>query len=308
MSAEAAPDAVDPPRGGGGLSAFPGSPDGARAPEEVSLAEIDRNLQELRALTVGLDSFGDERTAAPQREVDHPGDEGLACRVTIDRPDQADVELHEIWLKLEDVTEAREPGAGVVDRGPDGRPESIDRSTERVVVGDRHVLGDFQDDRCRRLTQQVGQPVAVEHQVGRHVQAEEHAGRQLARGGERRREGRGFELEPKPDGRGIREVTIRPRAVGEASQGLVADGRIRGQIHDRLEDGMKGTLRDRALDELARGQRLDHAPVTGLERVETGANSSVTRLLANVLQEMYDHGLIEAHQRYMGESEFGCRL
>ena len=82
-----------------------------RPAEQIALAQSDADRSERVALGDRLDAFGDERTARLEREIDETGDEGLSGIVAVDRPDEVDVELHELGLQLDDVAEAREPGA-----------------------------------------------------------------------------------------------------------------------------------------------------------------------------------------------------
>jgi hypothetical protein len=79
---------------GGERSAAAPHLDGSGAPEEVSLAEVDAEGGERAGLLGGLDPFGDQAAARGAREVAHADDHGLASRVSVNPPDEADVELH----------------------------------------------------------------------------------------------------------------------------------------------------------------------------------------------------------------------
>ena len=61
-----------------------------------------------------------------------------------------DVDLDDVGCELEDVPQAREPGAGVVDRDPGAhRTQPRQGPVELVVVVDLLVLGDLHDDATR---------------------------------------------------------------------------------------------------------------------------------------------------------------
>ena len=65
----------------------------------------------------------------------------------VDAGRDADVQLDEIGRQLEDVPEACEPGTGIIDGDPDAQlTQPLKRNTELVVVLDRLVLGEFDDD------------------------------------------------------------------------------------------------------------------------------------------------------------------
>src|SRR4051812_27607625 len=88
---------------------------GFGSPEEESLAEFDVELAKHLQLSVTLDALGDETAARRPAEVTQAGDQGLAGGVDVEAGDPRPVELHELRLELEDVAEAGESGAGIVD-------------------------------------------------------------------------------------------------------------------------------------------------------------------------------------------------
>jgi hypothetical protein len=76
------------------------------------------------------------------------GDQRLGQRppVGVDVPYQLDVELDDVGLKAPDVSQAGEPGAGVVDRELDACSTPFRKcASQRVVVIDPGVLGDLDD-------------------------------------------------------------------------------------------------------------------------------------------------------------------
>ena len=138
---------------------------GARSTEEVALAELDLQRTELVALASGLDPLGDQHAAALSSEVDDPRDERLADIVVIDVADEPDVELHEIGSQLEDVAEAGEARAGVINRDPDLWANACDRRSKGGVVLDRDVLRHLEHRRATGLAQAALQTTTLEEEV-----------------------------------------------------------------------------------------------------------------------------------------------
>src|SRR3954470_6457130 len=91
----------------------------ARPGQVEALAERDVEVDQRLQLLVALDPLGDHRRAALLRERDQAGRQRLARAVVVDRVDQRAVELDEVGVEPEDVAQAREAGAGVVDRQAD---------------------------------------------------------------------------------------------------------------------------------------------------------------------------------------------
>ena len=85
----------------------------------VALAVGDPEGTEGGELVRGLDAFGDDHGADLAGETDEGGGEGPPGRIGVDAPDQTDVELDDVGPEVEDVAEAGETGARVVDREPD---------------------------------------------------------------------------------------------------------------------------------------------------------------------------------------------
>src|SRR5690606_10195515 len=92
-------------------------------------------------------------------EVDQCPTEGGAGRAGGDALGERDVELDDVRGELDDVLQAREPGAGVVDRdqgaGPTQAPQGL---LEQVVVVDHGVLGDLDDQAPVGALDQVEEP------------------------------------------------------------------------------------------------------------------------------------------------------
>src|SRR5664280_1686688 len=86
--------------------------------EEIPLDELDAQSTKRLRFGLGLHALGDQHGSGEGGEVAEPGGERLACRIPVDAPDDADVQLHDVGLQLEDVAEAGEAGTGVVDRDP----------------------------------------------------------------------------------------------------------------------------------------------------------------------------------------------
>ena len=71
-----------------------------------------------------LDPFSNQADLAFHREVGHPRDQCLACRVAVDPADEPDVELHQVGAELKDMAKAGVASPGVVDRQPNRRPKA----------------------------------------------------------------------------------------------------------------------------------------------------------------------------------------
>src|SRR5687768_2802982 len=95
--------------------------------------------------------------------------EGLPDRIERDPGDEASVQLHELGTELEDVAEAREPGAGVVDRPSQWNPDPRDSSSQLGVIDDTLSLGDLEHDRPRWVDQRLSEATVIEHERRRDV-------------------------------------------------------------------------------------------------------------------------------------------
>ena len=82
---------------------------------------MDAQPAQGRRLGLGLDPFGNEDVPSGVGVVPQAGGKGLAGRVDVDVAHQGDVELHEVWLELQDVAEAGIAGPGIVHRDPHPR-------------------------------------------------------------------------------------------------------------------------------------------------------------------------------------------
>jgi len=98
--------------------------------------------------------------------VDHPGDERLTGRVAVDAVDDAQIELHVIRTELEDMAQAGESGTGVVDGQADPRPEPLERRAPGRVITDLDVLRELEDDLPTLVSEDRGQRLAGENELG----------------------------------------------------------------------------------------------------------------------------------------------
>ena len=84
-------------------------------------------------------------------ESDHGGYKRSPRRVGVDVPNQADVELDDVRLQSEHVTEAGEAGAHVIDRQPHAlQPRRLERQAYAAVVVDARVLRKLHDQSRER--------------------------------------------------------------------------------------------------------------------------------------------------------------
>ena len=120
---------------------------GVRAARRSTLPVAHAELRELLHLGGALDPLGHDRGVDLLGERDQPGGEGLPRALALDPVDQRPVELDELGLEPEDVTQAREARAGVVDREAHAElAQRVERLVQALVVLDPRVLGDLDDD------------------------------------------------------------------------------------------------------------------------------------------------------------------
>src|SRR5204863_2501704 len=80
-------------------------------------------------------------------EVDERGGQRPSRRAVLEPASEAQVELHDVGRELENVAEAREPRADVVDCDPRTEQAEIAQTVrESLIVGDRSVLGELDDE------------------------------------------------------------------------------------------------------------------------------------------------------------------
>jgi hypothetical protein len=125
-----------------------------------SLRELNADVAERSELGRGLDSLGDHARADLRRERRDGRDDRVTYLVRVDVPDQRDVELHEVRREQDDVPQAREPRAGVVDRETESAAtQGAQRFVECGVIVDRGVLGHLEHQSFeRKLWELVADP------------------------------------------------------------------------------------------------------------------------------------------------------
>ena len=120
---------------------------GARAAEEVALAERDGEPGEHLLLGAALDARGDQRGAEAPGEQADGLDDGELGRIGVRVADEAAVELDVLRAQAQDVLEAVVAGAGVLDRDvAAGGADAVERGGEPVVVLDPVLLGELEDE------------------------------------------------------------------------------------------------------------------------------------------------------------------
>ena len=119
--------AVAPTSSGSGSGAGPG--------EEVALAVAHAELRERLDLGGALDALRHDRRVDLLGERDQAGCQRLPRAVGLDAVDQRAVELDELRLEPQDVAQAREARAGVVDRDAHAElAHGVERLPQALVV------------------------------------------------------------------------------------------------------------------------------------------------------------------------------
>ena len=207
-----------------------GSGRGRGPPEEEALSVAHAEVGERLDLPRALDALGDDRGVDLLGERDQACRQRLAGAVGLDAVDQRPVELDELRLEPEDVAQAGEPGARIVDR--DARAElayGLERLAQALIVVDARVLGDLDDDaRAVAAGDQTQEPRRGERRR-RDVDREVDVRRQRRQRGQRRADGGELQFPQEPDFVGLREPPHRSarRRAAEARQRLGSDGRAR---------------------------------------------------------------------------------
>ena len=232
-------------------------------------AELDELVELLR----GLDALGDEARAGVVGERHEGTGERSASEVDVDAGDEVAVEFDELRLELEDVGQAGEPGAGVVDRKPHTvAPERGERLRDRGVVVDRVVFGELDDDSTRRIgAEELGEGERAQGGRG-DVDRHEGRGREPTQLIERPTHGRELELHAEPGAGGVGEPLVGGprRRRAEARECLAALRLSRDDAHDRLEGD--GEVRIQILQ-----NRLDAGRPSGGVTAQLGVPGQLSR-------------------------------
>jgi hypothetical protein len=110
----------------------------------VALPVFDSERVEGVEFGLRFDAFREEDSADFVAEGHERGDERASYRVDVDAAGEAEVEFDDVGSQVEDVAQAREAGAGIVDGAADaGRAVTVERLVECSVVVDVGVFGDF---------------------------------------------------------------------------------------------------------------------------------------------------------------------
>ena len=133
------------------------------------------------------------------------------------------------------MLQAGVPGAGIVDRELHRWTKSLNGAAHRLVIGDRHSLGDLEDEVASAVLDEVMQARAGRDELGRHVQAQPARRRQLGSGLERRLKACELELHAEADRTRPGEDDVGWLFV-EARERLVARDVPRFHLDDGLED------------------------------------------------------------------------
>ena len=99
--------------------------DGRGPAEQIPLTEADAEALDRLGLGRCLDALREHERARDCGEVDEPCDEGLAGDIDVDATDDADVDLHEVRSKVDQVPEVGDARAGIIGRDPDVGAERL---------------------------------------------------------------------------------------------------------------------------------------------------------------------------------------
>ena len=94
------------------------------AAEVVALPLTHTKPAQKREHRMRLDAFGDDSRTDPLAERDERARERARDRVGLDLAREAQIELDDVGRELQDVTEAREAGADIVDRNTRTAPRN----------------------------------------------------------------------------------------------------------------------------------------------------------------------------------------
>ena len=188
----------------------PGSRQPTRPPQEISLPRPHSHLAQDAELVGGFDAFGEERRSNAGGESGQRFDEGSSGLVRLDLADERDVQFDHVRPEVQHVTQARESRTRVVDGQPDASfPQRIERSPEDVVVGDRSVLGDLQDDPFGRHVLEQFTQIGRATRLGRDVDAHHDRSVEPVQPAEGPTQCGDLQLDPQPDLGRLREPDIR---------------------------------------------------------------------------------------------------
>jgi hypothetical protein len=132
------------------IAALHGGPRRRWLAEEEPLRQGDVVVSEPRQLRRPFDAFGDDAGADLLGERHEAPHQRLSGPVALDLADQLAIELEEVGELLDRMLEAGVAGAGVVDGEADAaRRPGVEVGAEGVVVGDRLLLGELEDEPLR---------------------------------------------------------------------------------------------------------------------------------------------------------------
>ena len=196
-------------RGGasGGAALHDDLPDRRRPGEQVALGQLDAERGEDPLLLDRLDALGDEVAVREAGVMDHAGDERLPGGVAVDPADDPAVQLHDVRPELDEVAQARESRAGVVDGERHAGTQRLDREAQPLVVVDGQVLGELDRDRSLNCLQDPLQ-AAREKERRRGIERQPRPGRELLAGRDRGLQARSLEVDPAAERRRLGEPDV----------------------------------------------------------------------------------------------------
>ncbi len=115
-------------------------------PEQIALQAVDAEIDQLAALALGLDAFGDHAAAHRAAHVEHRAHELPLGLVGVDAADEVAVDLHVVRLELGPGAQARGAGAEIVDGDrATGFAQPLQRRAQPRVVIEQAFFGQLDD-------------------------------------------------------------------------------------------------------------------------------------------------------------------
>jgi hypothetical protein len=196
----------------------------------------------MRSSTEGLQLLGGLDPLGQQQHPDLLGErhqrlhQGPLPGVVVDAQDERAVELDDVGLQQQDVPQAREAGAGVVDGGAGAeRAQGLELGTGGGVVAHRLLLGDLDDQALEVAPPQLGQHGGVGERDGGEVDGEERVVRQRRLVRQRTPDGHQLELGAAAVAARCQEPAVGGHRPAEPGERLDAEHLAGRRVDHRLQ-------------------------------------------------------------------------